>query len=110
MQSIKDEFGIWFELHKVCDMLSLSILEVFYSPLKPYIPKEFMMIKKNVLYINSMGFLILAAYDRSGRTTMSMIRQIILDAFRFWAGLEIHNSSDNNKSQLLLELNNEDSS
>ena len=86
MYSIKDESGLWFELNKVCYILALSILEVLHSPIKPYLPKSCLMLQKDILYINSLGFLILAAHDRSGRISLFLVRQIILDAFRFWSG------------------------
>ena len=86
MYSIKDESGLWFELNKVCYILALSILEVLHSPIKPYLPKSCLMLQKDILYINSLGFLILAAHDRSGRISSFLVRQRILEAFRFWSG------------------------
>ena len=86
MNSIKDESGLWFELNKVSDILALSILEVLHSPIKSYFPKSCLMLQKDILYINSLGFLILAAYSRNGRITLFSVQQIILDAFLFWSG------------------------
>ena len=86
MESIKNSDGMWFELNKVCDLLALTMMEVLGSPIKNVFPKEFLRLEKDILYINSFGFLLLASYDRSGRTNAAIINQYILDAMKFWLG------------------------
>ena len=86
MDSVKNEYGLWFELNKVCDLFALTTMEVLGSPIKDLFPKQFLCLEKDILYINSFGFLLLASYDRSGRTNAAIINQYILDAMKFWLG------------------------